>query len=112
MAWWISLSSALDQRPGATIVSAEVDGPADDPAVDIAAGWLAHRRNVPGVRRADGSPTIPVDDDGQPTAPGASTVITLDQIGRSGPEILDHHRPGQHRNRHRYSGQPDPPPGR
>ncbi|MDN5722298.1 MAG: glucose-6-phosphate dehydrogenase assembly protein OpcA [Corynebacterium sp.] len=88
--WRGLLSSALDQRPGATIVSAEVDGPADDPAVDIAAGWLAHRLNVPVSRCADGSPTIPVDDDGQPTAPVRRTVITLDD-GEVVLEILDHH---------------------
>ena len=87
--WRGLLSSALDQRPEATIVSAEVDGPADDPAVDIAAGWLADRLNVPVSRCADGSPTVPLDDEGNPTAPIRRTVITLSD-GEVVLEVLDH----------------------
>lgn len=73
--WRGLLSSALDQRAGDTIQSAEVSGPADDPAVDIAAGWLADRLNVPVTRCADGSPAVPVDDEGKPMSPIQRTVI-------------------------------------
>lgn len=76
--WRGLLSSALDQRPGDAVLSAEVCGPADDPAVDIAAGWLADRLNVPVARTTDGSDAVPLDDEGKPTAPVRRTVLNCD----------------------------------
>lgn len=76
--WRGLLSSALDQRPGDKILSAEVAGPADDPAVDIAAGWLADRLDVPVTRCADGSSAVPRDEDGEPTSPIQRTVVQCD----------------------------------
>ncbi|WP_297009251.1 glucose-6-phosphate dehydrogenase assembly protein OpcA, partial [uncultured Corynebacterium sp.] len=38
--WRGLLASALDQRDGDTVTGVEITGPAEDPAVDIAAGWL------------------------------------------------------------------------
>lgn len=73
--WRGLLSSALDQRAGDKVLGAEVSGPADDPAVDIAAGWLADRLDVPVTRSADGSPAVPVDEEERPTSPIQRTVI-------------------------------------
>ena len=87
--WRGLLSSALDQRAGDTVQSAEVSGPADDPAVDIAAGWLADRLNVPVTRLADGSPAVPLDDEGEPMAPISRTVITCTG-GNVSLEVIDH----------------------
>lgn len=87
--WRGLLSSALDQRAGTPVLSAEVSGPADDPAVDIAAGWLADRLNVPVTRCAEGTSAVPLDDEGRPTAPVRRTVLTLED-GEVVLEVLNH----------------------
>ncbi|QNG18886.1 glucose-6-phosphate dehydrogenase assembly protein OpcA [Rhodococcus triatomae] len=51
--WRALLTSSLDQPPYARIESATVSGLVDEPAVDMIAGWLASRVDVP-VRRLDG----------------------------------------------------------
>lgn len=49
--WRGIVASALDRPPHDEILSAQLIGPADNPSVDIAAGWLADRLGVP-VERA------------------------------------------------------------
>ena len=87
--WRGLLSSALDQRAGAPVTSAEVTGPAEDPAVDLAAGWLADRLDVPVTRLAGESDSIPVDDAGIPTAPVERAVLHFDG-GELVMEVVDH----------------------
>ncbi|WP_288831618.1 glucose-6-phosphate dehydrogenase assembly protein OpcA [uncultured Corynebacterium sp.] len=48
--WRGIVASALDRNPGAAILSARITGPVDNPAVDIAAGWLASCLDVDVVR--------------------------------------------------------------
>ncbi|MEV0946614.1 glucose-6-phosphate dehydrogenase assembly protein OpcA [Rhodococcus sp. NPDC049939] len=48
--WRALLTSALDQPPYLPIESAVVSGLAEEPAVDMLAGWLASRLDVPVVR--------------------------------------------------------------
>lgn len=45
--WRGIVASALDRYPHEEVLSAEVAGPADNPSVDIAAGWLADRLGTP-----------------------------------------------------------------
>lgn len=45
--WRGVLASALDQPPHEEITSVDIFGPAGNPAVDLAAGWLADRLIVP-----------------------------------------------------------------
>ncbi|AKK11159.1 glucose-6-phosphate dehydrogenase assembly protein OpcA [Corynebacterium uterequi] len=49
--WRGIVASALDRYPHERVESAVVSGPADNPSVDIAAGWLAHRLGVTVERR-------------------------------------------------------------
>jgi len=51
--WRALLTSAVDQPPHEPITSALVSGLATEPALDVLAGWLAHRIDGP-VRRAVG----------------------------------------------------------
>ena len=62
--WRGLLASLLDQPPHEDILAAEVTGPLDDPSVDIAAGWLADRLDVPVTRKVSGSPAVPLDEEG------------------------------------------------
>ncbi|KGM19297.1 glucose-6-phosphate dehydrogenase assembly protein OpcA [Corynebacterium auriscanis] len=62
--WRGLLASLLDQPPHEDILAAEVSGPLDDPSVDIAAGWLADRLDVPVTRKVSGSPAVPLDGNG------------------------------------------------
>lgn len=66
--WRALLASALDQPPYEEITSAVVSGLADEPALDILAGWLAARIDGP-VRRETGELTV--------TLTGPSQTITL-----------------------------------
>lgn len=87
--WRGLLSSALDQRAGDTVTAVEITGPAEDPAVDIAAGWLADRLSVP-VTRYDGpDPSVPVDDDGYATAP-VEKVVLHGERGDLTMSVIDH----------------------
>ncbi|QDQ92502.1 MULTISPECIES: glucose-6-phosphate dehydrogenase assembly protein OpcA [unclassified Rhodococcus (in: high G+C Gram-positive bacteria)] len=49
--WRALLTSAVDQPPHSPITSAVVSGLVDEPAVDMIAGWLASRVDVPVTRR-------------------------------------------------------------
>ena len=49
-AWRGIVASSLDQHPHEEVLSATLTGPAADPSVDIAAGWLADRLGVEVVR--------------------------------------------------------------
>lgn len=52
--WRALLASSLDQPPFEPITSATVSGLITEPAVDLIAGWLASRLDVP-VRRCEGA---------------------------------------------------------
>jgi len=49
-AWRGIVASSLDRHPHEDVEAAVLTGPADEPQIDIAAGWLADRLGVP-VRR-------------------------------------------------------------
>lgn len=75
--WRGVLASAMDLPPHDPIDSVTICGPADDPSVDVAAGWLADRLGVP-VRRGDtGEPRVPLDDRDRPKPP--VTRVTLER---------------------------------
>jgi glucose-6-phosphate dehydrogenase assembly protein OpcA len=73
--WRGLLASALDQRPGDPVEAAEITGPAEDPAVDIAAGWLADRLDITVTRQSSGAPAVPLDAEGRPTPPIQRAVL-------------------------------------
>lgn len=50
--WRGLLATALDQAPFEAVISATVSGLAEEPALDILAGWLAAKLDVPVYRRA------------------------------------------------------------
>ena len=50
--WRGLLATALDQAPIEAVTSATVSGLAEEPALDILAGWLAAKLDVPVYRRA------------------------------------------------------------
>ncbi|RRQ12795.1 glucose-6-phosphate dehydrogenase assembly protein OpcA [Corynebacterium bovis] len=61
-AWGGLVASALDQEPYENVTSVTLSGPADDPSVDIAGGWLADRLGVPVTRHVSGeTPTARTD---------------------------------------------------
>lgn len=62
--WRAALASLLEQPPHENVISVELYGPEADSAVDIAAGWLADRLDVPVSRHNTDSAPIPVDADG------------------------------------------------
>ncbi len=64
-AWRALLASALDQPPHSPVTSAEVEGPADSPAVDLLAGWLHSVLDVP-VTRSVGSFKVTVEREAGP----------------------------------------------
>jgi len=88
--WRGLLASALDQRADDTVTSVEITGPSEDPAVDIAAGWLATQLKVPVTRYAGEAVDIPVDGEGIPTAPVERVVLHLEG-GDLVMEVIDHH---------------------
>lgn len=87
--WRGLLSSALDQRAGDGVTGVEITGPAEDPAVDIAAGWLADRLTVPVTRYPGSAPAVPVDDEGLATAP-VERVVLHSTGGDLVMEVVDH----------------------
>jgi glucose-6-phosphate dehydrogenase assembly protein OpcA len=87
--WRGLLASALDQRIDDTVTGVEITGPAEDPAVDIAAGWLATQLEVSVTRYAGEAVDIPVDDDGIPTAPVERVVLHCEG-GDLVMEVVDH----------------------
>ncbi|ORM24086.1 glucose-6-phosphate dehydrogenase assembly protein OpcA [Williamsia sp. 1135] len=64
-AWRALLASALDQPPHSPVTAAEIEGPADSPAVDLLAGWLHSVLDVP-VTRSVGSFKVTVDREAGP----------------------------------------------
>lgn len=87
--WRGLLSSALDQRAGDEVTAVEITGPAEDPAVDIAAGWLADRLQVEVTRYAGKTPSVPLDAEGFPTAPVERVVLHCSG-GDLLMEVVDH----------------------
>lgn len=76
--WRGIVASALDRPPHDDILKVRISGPADNPSVDIAAGWLADRLDVPVEREA-------LDED--PDAPGFPIrCLTLSRT--SGPVVV------------------------
>ncbi|MCQ4118541.1 glucose-6-phosphate dehydrogenase assembly protein OpcA [Rhodococcus tibetensis] len=83
--WRALLTSAVEQPPHSPITSAVVSGLVDEPAVDLIAGWLASRVDVPVSRKAGplfveltfadgGSLTI--------SRPQTGTTATLSRTGK------------------------------
>ena len=70
------LASALDFPPHGEITAARIEGPGEDPSVDVAAGWLADRLAVPVVRVVTDEPEVPVDADGDAKPPVTKVVLT------------------------------------
>ncbi|MBD8030371.1 glucose-6-phosphate dehydrogenase assembly protein OpcA [Corynebacterium gallinarum] len=64
--WRGLVASSLDHPPHGEVVSARVEGPSTSVSVDLAAGWLAGRLQVPVTRVATNEPTVPCDEDGTP----------------------------------------------
>ncbi len=87
-AWRGIVASSLDQHPHEEVLSATLRGPAADPSVDIAGGWLADRLGVEVVREfCDGG------GDGEPENPPLFPIRSLRFDRRSGPviiEVIDH----------------------
>lgn len=82
--WRALLASALDQPPYPPIDSMLVSGLADEPALDILAGWLASRIDAP-VRRVVGELKIELVRDGETIAlsrPQDGVIATLSRTGR------------------------------
>ncbi|MCG7438003.1 MULTISPECIES: glucose-6-phosphate dehydrogenase assembly protein OpcA [Corynebacterium] len=81
-AWRGVLASALDSPPHGPITAARIEGPGEDPSVDVAAGWLADRLAVPVLRVVTDEPEVPVDADGVAKPP--VTKVTLSRPGEDG----------------------------
>jgi len=81
--WRALLTSALDQPPYERIVSATVSGLAEEPAVDMIAGWLASRIDGP-VRRVAGELRVVLErETGSVTLsrPQTGKTATLSRLG-------------------------------
>lgn len=79
--WRGVVASALDRHPGGSVTGVEITGRADDPSVDIAAGWLADALGVPvtrAVASGAGSNASPITQLTMQSDDGAITVETLD----------------------------------
>lgn len=82
--WRALLASALDQPPYEPINSALVSGLADEPALDIVAGWLASRIDGP-VRRTVGALKIELVRESDTVAlsrPQDGVIATLSRTGK------------------------------
>ncbi len=75
-AWRGVLASALDLPLHAKITAAEVVGSENNPAVDLAAGWLADRLAVPVTRVINGDIAVPQDNQGRPMIAIAQATLT------------------------------------
>lgn len=81
--WRAVVASALDRCPGAQVTAVDIAGPALNPSVDVAAGWLASALGVEVTRLADEAGLL--DDDAAPI-----TKLTMHaDIGDIGVEVLD-----------------------
>lgn len=74
--WRGLLATALDQAPHESVVSAVVSGLAEEPALDILAGWLAAKLEVP-VHRRTGELKVVLDRE------TTSISITRPQTGKT-----------------------------
>lgn len=77
--WRGLLASTLDQPPFEDVLSVELYGPAGEPSVDIAAGWLAERLDVPVTRHDASLPTA--DSISAATRTAASETLTDGSAG-------------------------------
>ncbi len=73
--WRGVLASAMDLPPHGPVTAATIEGPAEDPSVDIAAGWLADRLGVTVTRVMEDGPLIPMDADDEPKAPVSRVLL-------------------------------------
>ena len=87
--WRAALASLVEQPPHEDVHSVELYGPANDPAVDIAAGWLADRLDVP-VSRKNSDSNSQTDDNGEDTV-GIHKAILNRASGPATVEVLDAH---------------------
>ncbi len=86
--WRAVLASLVDQAPDEEILSVEISGPAEEPAVDIAAGWLADRLDVPVTRVNTDADCSPVDAEGNPVL-GIERVVLHRASGPASVSIVD-----------------------
>ena len=86
--WRGLLASALDQPPHHPIVSAEVWGPKHDPSVDIAAGWLAERLDVPLTRHVTVDGRYDEDAEGNRLI-SIEKAVLYRQVGAIEVEVID-----------------------
>lgn len=64
--WRGLVASSLDHPPHSEITSVRLTGASGSTSVDLAAGWLARRLNVPVIREVTDAPTVPTDEFGTP----------------------------------------------
>lgn len=74
--WRGVLASALDLPPHGPVTGARIEGPGEDPSVDLAAGWLADRLAAPVTRVVTDEPEVPLDADGEPKPPVTRVVLS------------------------------------
>jgi glucose-6-phosphate dehydrogenase assembly protein OpcA len=87
--WRALLASALDQQPYEAVTAALVSGVADEPALDILAGWLASRIDGP-VRRETGELKVELIQPSQTivlTRPQDGSTATLTRTGRPAAQL-------------------------
>lgn len=64
--WRGLVASSLDHPPHGEVTAVRVRGSSTSTSVDLAAGWLARRLNVPVIRECTDSPTVACDEAGTP----------------------------------------------
>ncbi len=87
--WRALLASALDQQPYEAVTAALVSGVADEPALDILAGWLASRIDGP-VRRETGELKVELIQPSQTivlSRPQDGSTATLTRTGRPAAQL-------------------------
>ncbi len=87
--WRALLAAALDQPPYEPVTAAVVSGLADEPALDILAGWLAGRIDGP-VRRETGELKVELIGPGQTITlrrPQQGATATLTRTGRPAAQL-------------------------
>ena len=88
--WRAALASLVEQPPLEDVLSVDLYGPEVDPAVDIAAGWLADRLDVPVSRHNTDSAPIPLDDKGREMV-GIQKAVLNRPSGPAVVEVRDAH---------------------
>ncbi|MDJ0394901.1 glucose-6-phosphate dehydrogenase assembly protein OpcA [Rhodococcus sp. G-MC3] len=87
--WRGLLATALDQAPHESVVSATVSGLAEEPALDILAGWLASKLDVP-VHRKTGELRVELERETTSisiTRPQTGKTATLRRTGQPDAEV-------------------------